>query len=312
MIEVAIAVIAAFFFLSVIASAAVEITSIVLKKRSKDLQIVVDDIMSAGSTNAIDLTDTSVWKAMTAASRRKRGPKDRRTPSYISARSFADGVVEGLVKMQSGVGNVAAVIADLPDGPLKSRLVMLRAEVGDDLVAIKAGLEGWFDDTMDRLEGAYKRWSQWFLLLFGLVFAAILNVSAVRIVDALWNDAVLRSAVAGSAAEITEGPCPPEEPQCSPEDKIERAIEQLDGLRLPVGWGSGWSKDSGAFWTIVGIVPTGLAVVFGAQFWFGLLTRLAGARGGRGIPPKASDDRGSATMELAERGGPADRSLMEM
>ncbi len=52
-------------------------------------------MLSTGSTGAIDIRDTSVWKAMQAASRRKRGvgkEMDERTPSYMSARSFADGV----------------------------------------------------------------------------------------------------------------------------------------------------------------------------------------------------------------------------
>lgn len=294
-IEVAIGLFAAFFAVSLMASAMVEAGAALFRKRSKDLAVVLDTMMSSGSTGAIDLRATSVWKVYEVAARRKRGWRkdtDRRTPSYLSARSFADGVIEGLVSAKTGAQTVVDVIATLPAGPLRSRLEMLTAEVGDDLLAVKSGLESWFDDTMDRLEGAYRRWSQWLLLALGLLFAVVLNVSSIRIVDALWNDAVLREAVAGSAESITGGPCPAATPQCSAEEKLEQAITTLDGLKLPVGWGDGWSKESGVLWTLVGIVPTGLAVMLGADFWFGLLTRLLNARA---VPPKAGNDPASAT-----------------
>jgi hypothetical protein len=303
-IEVAIGVVAAFFIVSVIASALVESISIVFKKRSKDLRVVVDTILTTGSPGAINLEDTSVWKAMRAASRRKRGiaARDKRDPSYISARSFADGVVEGLLTLRTTAGSVANVVAGMPDGPLKQRLTTLQTEVGDDLVAVKASLEGWFDDTMDRLEGAYKRWSQWFLAIFGLLLALVLNVSTIRIVDSLWNDAVLRTAVADTSTGITSEPCPTNQVDCGPADKVDKAIRDLDSLSIPVGWGKDWSTESGAGWTLLGIIPTGFAVMMGGPFWFDLLTRLVGARGTRGVPPKAGEDPGSATVDVVEKG----------
>ena len=76
-------------------------------------------------------------------------------------------------------------------------------------------------------------------------------------------------------------------------------IKGLDSLKLPVGWSKGWSKQTGAAWTLLGILPTGLAAVMGAPFWFDLLTRLVGSRGNRGVPPKASADSGSATAAMA-------------
>ena len=305
LVEVAIGVVASYFLVAVMASAAVELASVLFQKRSKDLKIVLDTMLSTKECGAIALGATSLWQSNKAASRRKRGARrkrDKRTPSYLSAKSFADGVVEGLVTKSTvdvNTTTVDEVIKGLSKGPLQARLTALRAEAGDDLVAVKAGLEGWFDDTMDRMQGAYKRWSQWFLLLFGLTFALALNVSTVRIVGSLWNDATLRTAVADSAATLTAEPCPTATPNCKPEDKLDNAIKGLDSLKLPVGWSKGWSKQTGAAWTLLGILPTGLAAVMGAPFWFDLLTRLVGSRGNRGVPPKASADSGSATAAMA-------------
>jgi hypothetical protein len=99
-IEVAIGVIAAFLVVSLMASAVVQLIAVWFKKRSKDLWIVIDEMLSTGSTDAVDLTDTSIYKALDIASRRKRGAakeRDNRRPSYLSARAFADGVVEATV-----------------------------------------------------------------------------------------------------------------------------------------------------------------------------------------------------------------------
>ncbi len=303
-LEVAIGLIAAFFTLSVLASVFVEICSTWFRKRSKDLMVVLDAMLSTGSANAVDLKDTSIYKAMQVASRRKRGPgTDDRSPSYISARSFADGVIEGIVKLKQTHTTVAGVITNLPAGPLKERITTLQVEFDGDLAAMKAGLEGWFDDTMDRLEGAYKRWTQWLLLLVGLLLAFGLNVSAVRIADTLWNDATLRTAVADSAVDLTDRPCPDNRTTCTPEEKIDKAVSDIDGLNLPIGWTDDWSKQSGVVMTLLGMLFTGATVMLGAPFWFDLLTRLAGARSNAGgVPPKAAFDAGSATFGLAGRG----------
>ncbi len=320
LIEVAIALFAAFFLLSWIASAVVEMGATWFKKRSKDLDIVLRKMLqeeSSANNPKPDLmiANTSVYKSALAAGRRKRGKEqwDKRKPSYLSAKAFADGVIEALAKTKAANDDVDALINKLPNAPLKQRLTALRAEFGDDLTAIKAGLESWFDDTMDRLEGSYKRWSQWILLFVGLAFAAGLNVSTVRIVDSLWNDATVRAAVVESAGQLSTQRCPEAEPDCVPEEQIEQSINDLKSLGLPIGWGDGWGDDAGQLWTLLGIIPTGLAVMLGAPFWFDLLGRLVALRQSKGVPPKASDDLGSATAQTRSlAAGPSRRTLTEL
>jgi len=309
-IEIAIALAAAFWVTSLASSSAVEwLSQNVLKKRAKDLDKVLRGLLD-GDTTLKDLEtsavgsfkQTSVYRAMQMSSSRKRGAnfKNDRMPSYISARSFADGVVEVLIdvkgRIEDGAATVDEVVATLPDGPLKGRLITLLTEVDDDLVRVKAGLEGWFDDSMDRLEGAYKRWSQWVLLLTGFVVAAVLNISAVTIALDLWNDAPLRAATADAVLEKL--PCPDDEPDCDAETKLEEV-----GLTLPVGW-SDQARPERELWplllAVTGWLITGLATMLGAPFWFDILGRLGNLRQTRGVPPKAPDDAGSASSLMAE------------
>ena len=117
LLEVAIGLVAAFFLVSVMASATVELGSVLFKKRSKDLRIVLDEMLSTGSVGAIDLRATSIWHMLQAASRRKRGVRksaDKRTPSYMSARAFADAVVEGITRLKTAGKTADDVIDSLP------------------------------------------------------------------------------------------------------------------------------------------------------------------------------------------------------
>jgi hypothetical protein len=335
-LEVAIGLVAAFFVMSVIASAVVEGISQLLKKRSSDLAKVITSILSSpaatvaptqiGAKGAVapaatpapvptpatvDVFSTSVFRAFESAARNKRTHlkgSDRRTPSYVSARSFADAVIEALATTKSTVleaeDTAAAFLGSLPqDSPIKTRLTALISEAQGDLQRVKAGLEAWFDDTMDRLSGAYKRWSQWVLVVVGIIAALILNVSAVRIVATLWEDGPVRSAVTDAASEFVQQH--PTTEASSPGFKgIETAIGDLDVLKLPVGWGDGWGNVAGPGWTVLGTLITGLAVMLGAPFWFNVLTKLLALRKGDGVPPRAATDPTSATRAVVALGPP--------
>ena len=299
-LEVGIGLVLAFLLLSTVSSAVVEFIGVLLQKRSRDLEAVINKMLSTGDLPPeLDLYATSIFKSLQGASRRKRGvvltdANDGRQPSYVSARSFADAVLERLMKIKAGLASGQQLVDAIPQGPLRDRLLALAAETNGDLTQLKAGLESWFDDTMDRLQGAYRRWSQWLLLLVGFVLAAALNVSTVRIVDSLWNDSTIRAAVADAAEgyaqqQPTTDDTPPNFAT------IEEAIDDLTDLQLPVGWGPGWDAETGAVPTVLGLPLTALAVMLGAPFWFDVLTKLIVARKARGEPPRASEDPGSST-----------------
>jgi len=319
-LEVAIGLVAAFFAVSVIASAVVGSIALVFKKRSKDLEAVIHRMI--GDPDAakaqFNLYTTSVFETFQIAARRKHGPgaaTDTRNPSYVSARSFADAAIEKLADVKATVerGEDAfdKVMAKLPNGPFKKRLAVLISEAEGDMVKVKAGLESWFDDTMDRLEGSFKRWAQWWAAILGIAFALLLNVSAVRIVDSLWSDSTLRGAVADAAGQYLEQHPPSANETEDGLHRIQESIASLDDLKLPVGWGSGWSDQSGPVPTLLGCLLTGLAAMMGAQFWLGLLTRLVSARKAGGVPSKAAEDPLSASNLTFSAEGPTARGLTD-
>ena len=172
------------------------------------------------------------------------------------------------------IDRVGALIDDLPDGPIKKAMHSLWIEAGHDAAAFRKEAETWFDQAMQRLSGWYKRRTQVWLWAVGFVFAVALDVDAIRLANALWQDQTLRQLLVHQA-------------QHAPSSGTD-AAGQLSTLGLPLGW-DGWpSGFTNWFSTVVGLVLTSAAVSLGAPFWFDSLGKLANLRNS-GPKPKSSE-----------------------
>jgi hypothetical protein len=309
-IEVAIGLVLAFFLLATAASAVVEVISALWDKRAKDLDAALDRMQGASGT-AKDLVgkppsrvqDTSVFQAISPPGvRRGILPKRWGTvkPSYLSAKAFADAVAEMIVKAKHATTTADELYDALPQ-TLRDRLQPIVSEVEGDATAIKAGLESWFDDTMARLEGSYKRWAQIWLFVVALALVIGANASAYRMADVLYRDPAVRSAVTQSAtATATAGQSSDPATITDNLDKVADTVSSLDSLGLPVGWHH-WNQPGGTWATILGWLVTALLVMLGAPFWFGVLTKLVSLRSTGERPSKALDDSTSATRQIGLR-----------
>lgn len=297
-LETAIGLVLMFFVVSLAASAFVETLSRLLGKRSKDLEKVIGAILSGPGAKRFQTREalgwfkgTSVYHGLQVGSGKSIVRRSKR-PSYISAKAFADAVIE--------------LERTLPDteilpGGLQKRLESIRAEVGEELLDTKAELESWFDGVMARLEGSYKRWVSSFLFGAGLIIAVTANASAYDTAVSLWNDSATRTAVVEAAGRATaeEG---------SPDiASVAAAIEEMEAMHLPIGWDEAtrqsWSGTSARPWnwtnahlaTFLGWLTTAVLVLLGAPFWFDLLTKLVSLRSSGTKPTLAAGDDASAT-----------------
>ena len=107
------------------------------------------------------------------------------------------------------------------------------------LSAARRTVEQWFDDAMDRASGWYKRSTQLWLGIVGLVLACLLNVDTISVGTALWRDPTLRQNVLEQAQKYqlnsTDGTTP-----LTPAEAA-KAIRDLNtqlsqDLHLPIGW----------------------------------------------------------------------------
>jgi hypothetical protein len=235
----------------------------------------------------------------------KAGPLRRQLrslPAYISSASFAEAIVDLVVPNSSGQTTMATIQAGidaLPPGmPLKASLVALAKNANDDSNRFRASVEQWYDDHMDRVSGWYKRHVAKITLVIGGLLVVLLNLNAVTIGRTLYSESTVSAAISTVAAKATS---------CSKNESPKDCLANLDGqlsaaatAGLPIGWGTvrdctepnahcnlldrhGILSRHGDSVGQVVLVLLGfafmiIALVPGAQFWFGLLSKLGSLR----------------------------------
>lgn len=90
------------------------------------------------------------------------------------------------------------------DEETKSELRDRLEEADGDLKKFATSLEKWFDDTMDRASGWYKRKVQLFLFIIGLTIATFFNVNTFQIVSVLSKDKEARNQLVTLASNVTK------------------------------------------------------------------------------------------------------------
>lgn len=83
--------------------------------------------------------------------------------------------------------------------PLAHALQTLISDAGDDIEKVKANVQDWFDGSMDRVAGWYKRRAQFVLLIIGVLVATGLNADTLSVLSTLSNDSAVRAAVVTAA-----------------------------------------------------------------------------------------------------------------
>ena len=222
---------------------------------------------------------------------------------------------DAFTNLRRGVAALSVISPEV-NQTLNALLLNIEEYVGEKeskLAKARQNVEKWFDDSMDRVSGVFKRYSQWMALLIGFVIALILNVDSVDLTLYLWREPTVRQALAENAAtfELTQ-----QELQANPEEALQNFRNQFVGLSLPIGWGFTrvantsfyddncqlFPKEGQAFGLpvigsnlcitppnsnnqanlaikILGIFLTALAARQGAPFWFDILKRVVNLRG---------------------------------
>jgi hypothetical protein len=216
-------------------------------------------------------------------------------PSYISARMFAaalfDIVAPADATQPRTIQSLRAGVLQIPDAKLRTTLLNMIDSAGSDVDAARLKVEHWFDDTMARVSGWYKRMAQKIIFAAGLVLCAAVNADTLMLVKELWNDQALRSAVVAQAGKKVQSTAPAE--SASQEVSLQQiAAEIRDVNTPPIGWSSeakdtrAWHSGIGAgALKVLGILLTAFAIVMGAPFWFDMLNNLINLRSSGNPPP---------------------------
>lgn len=226
-------------------------------------------------------------------------------PSYVPADLFARTVLDLAAKggaPPTTVDELRALLRDpacgLPTQPRQALLTLLDGGV-TDLDEARRRTAAWFDHTMDRASGWYRRNIQRYTFLASLALVTALNADTLAIARATWNDEGLRHAVAAQAhLLVSTGQDGPGQVKKAA-DVLQDELKGIKQSGVPLGWDHAAvaelipalrSEDTPddthmRVATVLawvqkgfGLLASAFAVSLGAPFWFDLLNRLTRLR----------------------------------
>ena len=302
-VDVAIGVVFVYLLLGLVVTAGTELIASWLNWRADNLRAGLQRLLNPALAQA--LYDHPMIQRLS---------KSGRGPSYIPSEMFALALVDVMANLRPADSQPAkdleSLIGNVPDPDVRRVLSLLAAEAGPDGQKLKENIEKWFNTSMDRVAGWYKRKTQLINVILAVVLTVAVNVDSILIVRNLSNDAALRAAlVAQAQALVKESPAPtgPPDAGSGPSvDDLQQRIDKLTGLGVPVGWTDepgdgfrrwpGWWPGDGeaAAWAatwrdtaryhLLGWLLTALAASLGAPFWFDVLNKIITIRSAGRVP----------------------------
>jgi hypothetical protein len=279
-LDVAVGLVFVFLLLSLISSAANELIESAVKKRAVFLHRGIIELIGGTDSDEGKKLLTAIYDHGLVNALYKgtyaSASKDGDLPSYIPAQNFALALLDLRHSGQALPPNVQKALGAF-EKVAAGKADVLRQEVED-----------WYNSSMDRVSGWYKRRSQRIVLALGVLITIGINADTVQIAKRLSTDASLRQAAAQIAeataakmqkpvqsapADLTSqappspsvtpatptagavqadpanaGPAPDSAAAAMKQVKVNLAT--LDGIGLPLGWQGRrpWQKE---WWMLV-------------------------------------------------------------
>lgn len=240
-------------------------------------------------------------------------------PSYFTARNFSKAVIDLLqedvssnASKQPSTASGAPAPATTPLSPIEKikgtlelhkntetgkYLLSSLNDVNDDYSKFKQSLEEWFDDTMERTKGWYKRNTMWIGLGLAVLIALMLNLDTFLIAGQLSRDDKARDEYVQLAGQFSRDSAFWKDSsravlisrmdslysQSKASTSILSFIGEPDSQHKFMIFSRGWWIDG--WWKgLAGCLFTALMLSLGAPFWFDLLDRLMQLRGSVRVP----------------------------
>jgi hypothetical protein len=195
-------------------------------------------------------------------------------PSYIEPKQFASALVDVLqdpVKFKGAPVTLQGAIDKVGDPQLKTLFQGIYDRVNGKLQDFHQEIAEWFDASMDRISGVYKRNMQIITFIIALALAGWMNVDAIYLAKYLWANPEI----------VTKAPI------LAPGEQAPAALDKLEKAGFPIGWEAPGDKNTKIAmekvtvdgWKWLGWFLTAIATLFGAPFWFDMLQRFVQLRG---------------------------------
>jgi hypothetical protein len=211
----------------------------------------------------------------------------QRCPSYIPGETFVDAAVGTLLNLgteptapaasppssSATIQELMAAVHQLADDNARKVFSSVLAGAAD-LEEARGRLETWFNNSMERVSGTYKRYSQFWLYVWATIAVVWLNIDSIQITQRLLTDAQFRSNLASGAVHFISQPgisnsvaltgtdASPSQSSNQPASgsalTATQVLKDAGQLNLPIGWGT---SSNSATNSIIGWVITRLPIL---------------------------------------------------
>ncbi|MEI2582963.1 hypothetical protein [Scytonema sp. PRP1] len=236
----------------------------------------------------------------------KTGINDKNSESYQRIEAIY-GDIEQNQKFKNLVNSLPEHVPDKLINSLTVIADRTRIKI-DDLKEqanqFKKEVETWFDRSMDRSSGVYKRNAKGVAILIGIAIAILTNTDTFFLLNRLSRDSAIRSVITQRAIQQAES---------YPNDinVIRQAQQDLRDASVPIGWqninqqldleplntsqGNTANAVLRKIWKVIAIlcgwVVSGLAIAMGAPFWFDILNKVVNVRNAGPKPESYTKDQ---------------------
>jgi hypothetical protein len=283
-LDVALGLTFIYLVLSLICSAACEAIESMLKSRSLYLKRGIQELLNDPSGRALVAEIYSHPLVCSLFAGTYDPSKKGNLPSYIPPGNFALALMDivGIARTAKDAAGSpgaeairSAIEAYSSKNPAVSQALLTLAHSADfDLTRMRSAIEAWYNSSMDRVSGWFKRRTHWVVLTLGLLIAAGINADTILITNSIATDKSLRESLVAAASEDAK------QAKGTESTNFQTDIQKIREAGLPLGWTSSAADSHRVPQTwrewllkIFGLILTAFAISLGGPFWFDLLNQ---------------------------------------
>jgi hypothetical protein len=246
-LDVAIGLIFVYLIFSLAVTAAGEMVAACLRSRARVLKRGIHNMLR-DEFKARDLYAHPLIRSIS------RGNKK---PSYIPSRMFATALIDTIAPAEKdGTRRMPSI--NEARSHIEKIVALHWQDAGANPEQFKKNIETWFNSSMERVSGWYKRHTQVVAFVLATIVTVAANADTMVVANALWTHPSLRQSVIANAeryvaanappsldaSESTDGADPPPVPPDQQADlefdsgseQFRAAMADLQELQLPIGW----------------------------------------------------------------------------
>jgi hypothetical protein len=204
-IETAMGLVFVYLLLSMVCSSIQEFLSALFGWRAKTLLEGIQNMLG-NDTALVDkiyndplikpLARTTWWD--------KVSRQNKPLPSYIPADLFAKALLNATGVQVTDPAARPNLLTNLQAPADTQKALQSFANLSPDFNALLANIETWYNNTMDRVSGWYKRKTQSWILLIAAAVTIPLNADTLMLATAFWHDPTLRTATVNAATDYVK------------------------------------------------------------------------------------------------------------